>query len=436
MPLRRPRPAFILHPLPAVKRPSTSPSPPTCSNSATPPPQRRRLHLPAILAALLAISPPQFSVAHALPRPRSASITSTISSPRPSPARHVRVKGRSAEQAPSTHGLQGQSFLVAGSAAFLASATAVAVTHPIDTLKTLRQAPPNESSTSRRRRGIAALYRGVFSNILKEAPNAAIYLATYELFKTALLALPGMSALPLLAMCLAGMLGDALGSIVRVPAEIVNKRLQCGLNDSWEGAARDAFMNEGGLEGTLASWEAVLWRDVPYGGLQIAGYEAVRGALAGFGLGGLPGSIIAGAVAGVVAAVVTTPADVLVTRMSTQRPQCYLETGRYMRPGATLRRIVKEEGFGGLWKGAAERGLFYMPMIALFFAGYEGFKSVIMRAASAVGGLGLSKVGSFALGAIALPGLTGRLFAVAVWVILGMGNRRAGRRSAGITANS
>ena len=81
-------------------------------------------------------------------------------------------------------------------------------------------------------------------------------------------------------------------------------------------------------------------------------------------------SVVAGAIAVLFAAVVTTPADVLLTRMSTRSPQCYLETHHYMSPSAAFVRILKDEGFGSLWTGAFHRGMFYMPMIGLFFAAY------------------------------------------------------------------
>ena len=91
---------------------------------------------------------------------------------------------------------------------------------------------------------------------------------------------------------------------------------------------------------------------------------------AGFGYTGLMLSVVSGAIAGLFAAVVTTPADVLVTLMTTQSPQCYLETHHYMSPSAAFVRILKDEGFGVLWTGAFYRGMFYMPMIGLFFAAY------------------------------------------------------------------
>ena len=286
-------------------------------------------------------------------------------------------KKRVSNNSSDSHGLGNTSFMVAGSAALLASALAVSVTHPIDTLKTMKQAKQSGIVSSDTPITLSGLYRGISSNILKEAPNAAVYLATYELFKSALLTIPLFTTFPLAAMCLAGMLGDGVGSVVRVPAEIINKRLQLGLNDSWGSAIRDSFLSSNGVQSTLASWEAVLWRDVPYGGLQIAAYEFFRLSLANAGFVGLFYSVFAGAGAGLLAAVITTPADVLVTRMSTQSPQCYLETKHYMSPIATFRRIIKDEGFHALWTGAFHRGLFYMPMIGLFFAAYESFKHII-----------------------------------------------------------
>lgn len=414
-PTRRPRSptAFVpALPLPII-RPTLHPCPlsrgrPTltasASSSPSPPSLRARLSraVAAVVlagAALTRISP---SPAHATdkPSPQGTTLVASSNVQRVSRATAAPLRIRSQPKKPVSsggHGLEGQSFVVAGTAALFASAAAVAVTHPIDTLKTRRQAQDsNIADAQPQLKGLSSLpslYKGVFSNILKEAPNAAIYLATYEIFKIALLRLPIFSAVPLLAMCVAGMLGDAVGSVVRVPAEIVNKRLQLGLSNGWKSAVQDAFLSPNGKDVTLSSWEAVLWRDVPYGGLQIAGYEAGRIMLAGVGLTGLPLGIVAGAGAGLLAAVLTTPADVLVTRMTTQSPQCYLETKKYMSPIATCKRIVKEEGFSALWTGALHRGLFYMPMIGLFFAAYEWFKFALVNPSV------IAAAGSAALGA-------------------------------------
>lgn len=282
------------------------------------------------------------------------------------------------------------SYRVAGIAAFLASAASTAVVHPLDTLKTRIQARARKnsedgsypSSAQEDSALFTGLYTGIVSNILKEAPNAAIYLGVYELIKGFLLSTTAFHELPLLVFIIAGSMGDALGSIVRVPAEIVNKRLQLGASPDWYSAIHEAFLTPQGREASVVSWEAVLWRDVPFGGIQIALYEfgrqyiATHGSL-GFLHPGTVADIVVGAIAGAIAAVVTTPADVLVTRLSVQNPQSYLETKSYMGVGSTLRRIVQEDGIGGLFAGFLQRGIYYAPLIGLFFALYEATRFVV-----------------------------------------------------------
>jgi len=325
------------------------------------------------------------------------------------------------------------SFKVAGISAFVASAVATGICHPIDTWKALKQqqrrnpdGTRDEASSIRVALGpspVARLYRGVSSNIFKEAPNAAVYLAVYELLKTALLTVPFFATHPLGAFLVAGALGDAVGSVVRVPAELVNKRLQCGLNDTVGGAIRDQFLNESGVENTLASWGAVLLRDMPYGAVQIAVYEQIKlaiaasahptvlstlaaaassvsaAAAAGGGAStsaasaaaaaaaagsvvatpGILDDVLVGAFAGAIAAVLTTPMDVLVTRVAVQAPRCDLDTRKYAGVRSVLARLLAEEGPSALWSGWLQRGLFYAPLIGLFFTLYEGTRYTVVH---------------------------------------------------------
>lgn len=295
----------------------------------------------------------------------------------------------------------GVSYRIAGFAAFVASAMSTAVVHPIDSIKTRMQAGLTTAKKKKNNNNNASqvedegcdggeqqpalfddLYRGLWSNILKEAPNAAIYLGVYELIKSALMNLSVTSFfhdLPLITFLVAGALGDAIGSVVRVPAEIVNKRLQLGVNAGVKSALHDAFVDPAGREGSVVAWQAVLWRDVPYGGLQIMLYEFGKqmvtvhpGILGGmFSSPGVLCDVFMGALAGAVAAMATTPADVLVTKLSVQNPQSYIETRKYMGVGSTAMRILHDEGIGGFFRGTWQRGLYYAPMIGLFFALYE-----------------------------------------------------------------
>ena len=282
----------------------------------------------------------------------------------------------------------GVSYRIAGFAAFIASAISTAIVHPLDSIKTRLQARSgNINNTDDTQPELFKdLYKGIGSNILKEAPNAAIYLGVYEIIKSFLMNLSVTTVfhdLPLFTFLVAGALGDAIGSIVRVPAEVVNKRLQLGVNDDWKDATKEAFFTKSGRESSFVAWTAVLLRDVPYGGLQIMMYEFGRMVIVANGgplsnLGVLS-DVLMGAIAGALAAMVTTPADVLVTRLSVQNPQSYLETRKYMDVPATARRILDEQGVGGFFSGTVQRGVYYAPLIGLFFALYEGTRSFLVH---------------------------------------------------------
>ena len=184
------------------------------------------------------------------------------------------------------------SLLRDGTSAFAASALATTLLHPLDTLKTRIQsqryrvgangavvrtrprrelltdlhahaahapAHPHTRQQQRERAQLqplfADLYTGLGSNILKEAPDAAVYLALYQCLSQA---------------------GDAAGSVLRLPAEVACKRLQTGV-----AAGGDALQALGDVPRSdwLASWAAILARDVPLGGLQVAIYAEAQHSL-------------------------------------------------------------------------------------------------------------------------------------------------------------
>ena len=149
-----------------------------------------------------------------------------------------------------------------------------------------------------------------------------MYLALYQCLSQALLAdeFGWWASHATLALLVAGAAGDAAGSVLRLPAEVACKRLQTGV-----AAGGDALQALGDVPRSdwLASWAAILARDVPLGGLQVAIYaeaqhslhttmEALQAAA--------PDSaadVLAGA-AGGLAAALTNPLDVVVTHCATQ----------------------------------------------------------------------------------------------------------------------
>lgn len=89
-------------------------------------------------------------------------------------------------------------------------------------------------------------------------------------------------------------------------------------------------------------------------------------------------TIAVGAVSGGIAAVVTTPFDVMKTRMMTATP------GRPISMSMVVVSIMRNEGPLGLFKGAVPRFFWVAPLGAMNFAGYELAKKAMQKNEDAV----------------------------------------------------
>ena len=176
-----------------------------------------------------------------------------------------------------------------GLAAFGASATATMLLHPLDTLKTrlqsdayavtapagtLRRVRPTAGDP--RQRLLTGLYSGIGANVLKEAPDAAVFLAlSEEVSRSLSMSSPWFATHVTITLLLSGAIGDACGSVLRLPAEVVCKKLQTGTGGG-NGAGWQGALAETSWDSWMASWAAIVARDVPMGGLQIAAYQQTR----------------------------------------------------------------------------------------------------------------------------------------------------------------
>lgn len=265
-------------------------------------------------------------------------------------------------------------------AAFAASGLSTAALHPLDTVKTRLQAGDVGSNPllgDPSRSVVRGLYRGVSMNVLKEAPDAAVFLTVSESLSHNLPLQSSFFASHItLTLLLSGAIGDAAGSILRLPAEVLCKRQQTSTSSvGWMEHLADTSP-----ESWMTAWSAVLYRDVPNGALQIATFHTCR---QWFGQTGeavfsvAPDSLsdcIAGLLAGACAAALTTPLDVLVTRTATadhsegcaEEEECMLEEDERRaqtpldiaaRPLRIGMRLVREEGLGSLTRGLGCRTL-------------------------------------------------------------------------------
>lgn len=223
------------------------------------------------------------------------------------------------------------------------------------------------------------LYGGYLPAILGSFPSTAAFFGAYELSKRTMINDLHMN--DTVSYLIAGTIGDLALSVFYVPSEVLKTRLQlqgrynnpytkgCGYN--YRGL-RDAVKSIAATEGvsTLTyGYKETLFRDLPFSALQLAFYEKFRQwAIIYNGHSddlALPTELMTGAAAGGLAGILTTPLDVIKTRIQTAT----LDTaGSHTHHSATqnslLRRfstintlhsIYRAEGLSGMFSGVGPR---------------------------------------------------------------------------------
>ena len=205
------------------------------------------------------------------------------------------------------------------SAGVIAGTVVEATLYPIDTIKTRLQAARGGSSVNWRN-----LYKGFGGNLAGVVPACAVFFALYEPAKRILLPDDGdrlkNSDRTVGAHLIAAASAGLAASIVRVPTEVVKSRMQTGQFASARGAVWHIASREGIAGGLFAGFGSFLLRDLPFDAIEFTSYEQIK--LAWSSVGGHEikqhESAVVGAVAGMLAGAVTTPLDVVKTRLMTQ----------------------------------------------------------------------------------------------------------------------
>lgn len=171
---------------------------------------------------------------------------------------------------------------------------------------------------------------------------------------------------------LAASLGEIAACAVRVPTEVVKQRAQALQHPSSAAALRHVLSRHRtiGWTGVWAEmyrgWSVTVIREVPFTVIQFPMWEAMkswRRSETGLDTVAAWESGLFGSVAGAVAAGVTTPLDVLKTRMMLAREKVgMLELGR---------SIVRDHGIGAFFAGLGPRVLWISVGGSVFLGSYE-----------------------------------------------------------------
>lgn len=243
------------------------------------------------------------------------------------------------------------------------------------------------------------IYAGLPSVLLGSAPSAASFFVVYDGVKRLLLPSPDHTThapVPwqhaVLTHSLASSLGEIAACAVRVPTEVIKQRAQAGLfGGSTLLALKDilALRHSTLPSGGKGSWALVvrelyrgtaitISREIPFTILQFTMWERMKETYASWQRQTDPtapvsatSSALFGSIAGAISAGLTTPLDVVKTRvMLARRDEGSGAMGK-VRVRDVVRRIWRDEGLSAFWRGIGPRVAWIGIGGAVFLGSYQ-----------------------------------------------------------------
>ncbi|KAI0147563.1 mitochondrial phosphate carrier protein [Xylariaceae sp. FL1272] len=171
---------------------------------------------------------------------------------------------------------------------------------------------------------------------------------------------------------------EFLADIALCPFEAVKVRMQTSMPSPYKGTI-DGIRKITATEGVAGLYKGIypLWgRQIPYTMMKFASFETIvamiydrlPGSKADYGKGAQTAvSFTGGYLAGILCAIVSHPADVLVSKLNANR-----QAGEAF--GAAVARNYREMGFGGLWNGLPVRIVMIGTLTGLQWMIYDSFK--------------------------------------------------------------
>lgn len=255
---------------------------------------------------------------------------------------------------------------------------------PLDTMKTVLQSTRADRAKAL---NLRSMYRGLFSAALGSFPSAATFWLFYEGSKRHLTEATGGEYLPLVHAGSA-MLADVAVVGVRNPFEVVKQQMQVGMHDTTGAAVRNIWRTSG-VGGFYAGYLGTLVREMPFDAFQFIMYEQLKAMYGERKQAPLVlwENCLLGSCSGACAAAVTTPLDVVKTRLMTQGAVETGAAGSEAAAGAakvaeehykgvvdTLTKVYRKEGAAALFSGVKQRVAWIGFGGAIFIGTFEELK--------------------------------------------------------------
>ncbi|KAJ3326622.1 hypothetical protein HDU76_012770 [Blyttiomyces sp. JEL0837] len=218
--------------------------------------------------------------------------------------------------------------------------------------------------------GFSGVYKGLSSAVIGSAPGAAAFFVTYESLKKSLNGFSGKGkGSESLVHMAAASGGEIMACFVRVPTEVVKQLMQTGQYTSVSGAVT-SILKADGVAGLYRGYLMTVFREIPFTCVQFPLYEYMKKQWSkrkSHQVSPVEASLC-GSISGGIAAAVTTPLDVVKTRIMLSQKNGV--DGYNSIPG-TFRKVVADEGASALFKGIGPRVTWISIGGAVFLGTYE-----------------------------------------------------------------
>lgn len=235
---------------------------------------------------------------------------------------------------------------------------------PIDTVKTRLQAKGGFFING----GWNGIYKGLGSCVVASAPLASLFFVTYDSMNR----YTQDMMLPVKSHMLAALMGEVAACMIRVPAEVIKQRTQTGIvGVCGKSTLYSNFLyviqnklGEGILRGLYRGWNTTIMREIPFTIIQFPVYEMLkkRTSITSSDLPLVKGALC-GSVAGGIAAALTTPLDVIKTRIMLNKSRESITT--------LVLTMFREEGLSAFIRGIGPRTCWISAGGAIFLGCYE-----------------------------------------------------------------
>lgn len=228
--------------------------------------------------------------------------------------------------------------------------------------------------------GIAGLYKGLGPSVLREATYSTLRMGGYDVIKNALGAHDPKNT-PFWKKVVAGATSGAVGAAIANPTDLIKVRMQAQGKASAHAhkykntldAFKQVYKNEG-LKGLYKGVSPNSQRAALLTASQLASYDHVKHFLLNSGVlkrDGIPTHFWSSFFAGFIAAAMTSPFDVVKTRIMNQPVGPDGRGALYKSTRDCFAQTIKSEGLFGLYKGFIPNWMRIGPHTIVTFIVYE-----------------------------------------------------------------